>query len=361
MNLHLAENIRNLRKERRLTQEQLAEVLGVTVGAVYKWEAKLSTPEIGLLVEMADFFGVSVDVLLGYTLKDNRLEATIQELRRVIHTKDPDWVLAAEKALKRFPNHFEIVYRCAILYQVFGMEQGDKKMLRRALELLENTRWLLPQNRDPQIDEHTLYGKIAETYFSLEEEDKAIELWKSHNSAGIYNDRIGYTLALKENPPKEAEEFLSEALLANHASLICIVMGYTNLFLRRKDYSSAQEILLWATTTIAGLKEPGRSCSLDKVNAALFALLAYCQLLNEHPQAGKDSLYQAWKLAEEFDKTPSFDATTIRFINNAGPASVYDDMGATARESVEKVIESCENSQLNDLWKELTKHEKHLS
>ena len=35
----LSENIRKFRKERGLTQEQLAEVLGVTVGAVYKWEA----------------------------------------------------------------------------------------------------------------------------------------------------------------------------------------------------------------------------------------------------------------------------------------------------------------------------------
>lgn len=39
MTLRLAENIRTMRKARVLTQEQLAEVLGVTVGAVYKWEA----------------------------------------------------------------------------------------------------------------------------------------------------------------------------------------------------------------------------------------------------------------------------------------------------------------------------------
>lgn len=44
MKMMLAENIRSFRKERSLTQEQLAEALGVTAGAVYKWEAKLSTP-----------------------------------------------------------------------------------------------------------------------------------------------------------------------------------------------------------------------------------------------------------------------------------------------------------------------------
>lgn len=46
MTIQLAQNIRTFRKQRALTQEQLAEVLGVTVGAVYKWEAGLSLPEL---------------------------------------------------------------------------------------------------------------------------------------------------------------------------------------------------------------------------------------------------------------------------------------------------------------------------
>ena len=51
MDLKLAENIRTLRKDRKLTQEQLAEVLGVTTGAVYKWESGLSIPELPMLME----------------------------------------------------------------------------------------------------------------------------------------------------------------------------------------------------------------------------------------------------------------------------------------------------------------------
>ena len=65
METKLAENIRAFRKERQLTQEQLAEVLGVTTGAVYKWESKLSVPDVGLIIQMADFFDVSLDVLFG--------------------------------------------------------------------------------------------------------------------------------------------------------------------------------------------------------------------------------------------------------------------------------------------------------
>ena len=68
MELSLSNNIRHFRKERHLTQEQLAEIMGVTFGAVYKWESGQSTPELGLIVEMADFFGTSTDVLIGYQL-----------------------------------------------------------------------------------------------------------------------------------------------------------------------------------------------------------------------------------------------------------------------------------------------------
>lgn len=46
MRLKLSENIKKFRKERKMTQEQLAEAMGVSASAVYKWESNQSTPEI---------------------------------------------------------------------------------------------------------------------------------------------------------------------------------------------------------------------------------------------------------------------------------------------------------------------------
>lgn len=68
MENRLYETIRKARRERGLTQEQLAEVMGVSVGAVSKWEQGQSIPEIGLLMELADFFQTSVDALLGFEI-----------------------------------------------------------------------------------------------------------------------------------------------------------------------------------------------------------------------------------------------------------------------------------------------------
>ena len=54
----------------------------MTVGAVYKWESRLSQPELKMIMAMADFFDTSVDVLLGYEMKDNRLQATVERLKK---------------------------------------------------------------------------------------------------------------------------------------------------------------------------------------------------------------------------------------------------------------------------------------
>ena len=64
MTVHFSENLRELRKAHKLTQEQLAEAMGVTVGAVSKWESGASTPDIALIMDLAEFFETSVDVLL---------------------------------------------------------------------------------------------------------------------------------------------------------------------------------------------------------------------------------------------------------------------------------------------------------
>lgn len=87
MKIKLSENIRAFRKEHAMTQEQLTEVLNVTVGAVYKWESGQSVPELGTIVELADLFDTSVDVLLGYEMKDNRLQTTIKRLEACRHEK----------------------------------------------------------------------------------------------------------------------------------------------------------------------------------------------------------------------------------------------------------------------------------
>ena len=76
------ENLKYLRKEANLTQEQLAEKLNVSRQAVTKWESGQSLPDIQNLKEMADMFGVTMDALVGEigTKKDSILKKKIQDI-----------------------------------------------------------------------------------------------------------------------------------------------------------------------------------------------------------------------------------------------------------------------------------------
>ena len=60
----LAENIRDYRKRMGLTQEQLAERLGITLGTVSKWERGSSEPDLSYIMDLADLFRVSVDMMI---------------------------------------------------------------------------------------------------------------------------------------------------------------------------------------------------------------------------------------------------------------------------------------------------------
>ena len=65
MNETMGNTIMRLRKERRLTQEQLANELGISYQAVSKWETGNSCPDIATLPLLAALFGVSIDALFG--------------------------------------------------------------------------------------------------------------------------------------------------------------------------------------------------------------------------------------------------------------------------------------------------------
>ena len=354
--MKLAENIRRFRKERALTQEQLAEVLRVTAGAVYKWEAGLSVPDIALIVEMADFFDTSVDTLLGYEIKDNRVDAIVKRMREYRRKKDREGLAEAEKALKRYPHSFPIVKESAAVFRAFGIESKDKDLLRRALELLEQTRLLLDQNTDPEINEQTICAKIAETYLGLGEIDKGVALMKQNNAGGLFSSKIGNRLAQLDRV-EEAAPYLSEAMAKIISDLCNTVSGYLNVFGKQRDYASAEAILSWCVDVFSGLHKGNQPNFLDKVSSIFLAAKAQVQFESGDALAARESLIKAKALAEFFDAAPSYDESDIRFIDRIEGASVHDDIGATAMDAIQSVVDEYENEAFTALWNSIKDEE----
>ena len=80
MDTKIAENLKSLREKHSLTQEALAEALGVAELAVYKWEAGRLPIEYKMLVRIADFYDVTVDSILEGVKDDNIKSPTTDKI-----------------------------------------------------------------------------------------------------------------------------------------------------------------------------------------------------------------------------------------------------------------------------------------
>lgn len=352
MTIHLSETIRAMRRARSLTQQQLADALGVTVGAVYKWEAGLSAPDLSLLVELADLFDTSVDVLLGYEVKSNRQADTAARLREFLQNRDSAGLAEANKALIRYPNSFDIVYQSAMLYYLFGLTSGDKALLRRSIELKERAILLLGQNTDPKISEISITYDMAIAYMELGESERALELLRSANPRGINDDAIGQYLAGVCNRPEEAVEYLSTALVSTSAALIRIVNGFMNVYFKREDYASGEAVLELALDFFSDLKSDGKSNLFDKPCGDFYVCIAYAQLKLGKIGEARASLLAARRLADGFDKSPDYSAGSLRFVSAEKRQTAFDGLGSTALEAVVKTIDTLDNDELGRLWEE---------
>lgn len=338
MKLSLSENIRLFRKQRKLTQEKLAEALGVTVGAVYKWESGQSQPELNLVVEMADFFDTSVDVLLGYRIKDNSLDSTLARINAYCKTLDPAALTEAEKMIAKYPHSFKAVYGCASVFLAFGASNHDPIRLSRALELLERSKVLLAQNDDPTFSKATICGSMAIVYFLMGKKEKSIELLKENNANGIFNSHIGALLSIHANAPEEAASYLSEAFTDGISTLLSVILGFFFVFRARNDWASALDILTWGIGLLTGIKTEAGQDALEKAHAELLVLLSYAQMKSGLQAESSASLQKAKSMARRFDSMPNYSLKTMRFAEHLEQSVVLDIFGATAAGSIAKLI-----------------------
>lgn len=99
-----------------MTQEQLAEYLGITANSVSQWECDRTAPDISVLPALANIFEVTTDAILGVdiTRKAKKIDAIIAEAWEKCNSGDKEAaILAAKTGLKEFPNSFKLMLAAA--------------------------------------------------------------------------------------------------------------------------------------------------------------------------------------------------------------------------------------------------------
>lgn len=107
MDILIGKRIKELRTERKMTQEQLADLVGVSFQAVSKWENGIALPDITLVPRLARIFGVTTDELLAYDQAEIRseIELCVNEARKYIETDFDTGRKLLEEALQKYPEN----------------------------------------------------------------------------------------------------------------------------------------------------------------------------------------------------------------------------------------------------------------
>lgn len=353
MKMSLSENIARLRRERSMTQEQLAEALGVSFAAVSKWERGAATPELNLIAEMADLFEVSMDALIGYQFRNNDRQTVIARLKGYLHNRDSDDVcVEIEKSLKRYPNCFEIVYTSARIYRVWGLVQNKNEYAQRALSLYRQACMLIGQNTDLEISETSIRNEMAQAYLALGEYEKGLEILKQYTPCRLNHSLIGLTLAADCGDTEGALPYLSMALLDLTEQQTRIVTGYLNVYIKNRNMPEALAVADWALAFYPGLRAPGKQSYMHKSEATIWAVRAGILLSLGRREEAAESLRRAKALALQFDEAPNYDAASVRFVSIQKPMTAFDNLGETTMRGLDSIISQFQESpELPELWR----------
>ena len=142
----IGQTIKRLRKERNLTQEELAEQLNVSAQAVSKWENEAGLPDISQVIPLASVFGVSTDVLFGVadtSADDEALEIVQNACAMQEYDKLDTYLMAYDEmieGLKKYPNNLILLNNCMRLGLALSRpENGWLYASERAKEIKNET------------------------------------------------------------------------------------------------------------------------------------------------------------------------------------------------------------------------------
>ena len=353
MENRLAENIRKYRKELGLNQEDLAERLGITLGTVSKWERGISEPDLQYIMDLAELFHVSVDVMIGFTMRGNNADKEAERIS-TLENEAPLEETAAEydRALMKFPNHFDIVYGAAKCYMQIGVVYKREPELRRAIELLRHAIELFSQNKDPELNELDLSNDIAQCYAALKEYRRAIEEYKKNNVCGINDAEIGLLLTENEKNPREGIKYIERAFLNQIGATITSMSGFIIYYRDTGNTDRVIQTVEWMLEYLKSLKEdPKEKCYLDKMICLHYFLLAIGMDMTGREQKAEDNLVNAVRMARAFDEQPVYTLDNILFAEKAKESTVYDNAGPTAMESLVRTMEK-DGKETSEKFKE---------
>ena len=284
----------------------MAEILGVSMGAVSKWEIGHNMPDIELIMDMASLFDISVDVLLGHEMVAKRVDEIADDIKLLMGKHEFDEAEnLSRSALMRYPNDFSILFWSALLYQSIALEHNNIDDAKKSIEFYERAKAVIAQNENPSINEFVIDSGIAANYMMFDNK-QAEEIYKKINYGGAHNTMLSL-VSLKNHDIKAALDYGTNGLidhLSNVLNSSIYMIIALSLSSKAKDLDSAMELADTMIKTLDMFKAVPLGY-YSKIEALFIILKAYISSCKGDAKLMKDYVRESKTLAQKYDEESS--------------------------------------------------------
>ena len=175
MELIIGKKLKNLRRSKDLTQEEVASHLGISFQAISKWERGEGYPDITMLPILANYFHVTVDELIG--MDEIALSQKLDEINQAWQEnraagKHKENVALMREALKSYPNNaLLLIQLSASLERLDGTDSEKRAYLKESIAVQEQ---ILTYCDDSYVRGAALFN-ISDAYYRYGDYEKALE------------------------------------------------------------------------------------------------------------------------------------------------------------------------------------------
>ena len=214
MKLTIGENIRNYRKKNDITQEALADRLGVTYQSVSRWEKGATYPDLELLPAISEILGITVDELIGMPAieKEKKAKETFDELRRECMKKDydADHIVEIIRDIRRNYMNSDEAWR--------PWTEGNDRAFRDP-KILPEVRLMA----DLFLETHPMYPHTIQTMATIEDEEHLQNFLDKHTTSFDCSERaLMFNRYLRR---RDKECFESERRYQLYSALTSLLMS----------------------------------------------------------------------------------------------------------------------------------------
>ena len=230
--LKIGENILQKRKERGITQEELAEFMMVTKASVSKWETGQSHPDILLLPKLATFFNISVDELIGYDpdLSSAQIQKFYIDLENRVPDAGMDSIVEDIKIkIKQYYSCFDLLYYMSLFILNHCDLATDTTKKEEYLEYANNIlKRVCEDSKDSILKDKSLSLRAA-CLISLGKSEEALNILPSSDMLSISKDCLVASAYLKTKKENEVDQKLQVMIYKNIIDLITLLMMKSSL------------------------------------------------------------------------------------------------------------------------------------